>query len=84
MNRKTEFAGEYQRTVRDLLDNLNKLNAMKTEFVAMNYGVTMADPDLTDLGILKTDLIAASSAVDAIQATVNTGTNAKSLYTVAS
>ena len=82
MSKKTAFAEEYAREVKALLDTLDNLAALKTEFLALDYATTMTDTDVASLGIVVADLYAAAAAVDAIKALLETGTNARALYTV--
>ena len=84
MAKKLDFATNYSTQVKSLLSTLGQLTTLKAEFIALNYGATMTDADVAPLGILVADLIAASVAVDALNTTVNTGTNAKMLWTVGS
>ena len=82
MNRKLTFAKEYSTRVTELIETLDKLGALKAEFIALEYTTKLVDADITEVGFLVTDLYAAAGAVDAIKVTFNAGTNAKALYTV--
>lgn len=82
VSKKAEFAVEYAAQVKALLDTLDKLGALKAEFLALEYVTTMTDTDTEPCGFLVADLYAAAGAVDALKTLIATGTNAKLLYTV--
>lgn len=81
-SKKTQFCTDYAKEVKALLDTLDNLVALKTEFLAREYQTTLTDADAEPAGFLVADLYAAAGTVDAIKAVVDTAPNAKNLYTV--
>jgi len=67
MNKKETFAAEYCAKVKELLETFDKLDALKNEFLALDYATVMTDADVASLGIVVTDLYAAAGVIDALK-----------------